>query len=116
MSEFYGRIQGGRGEATRCGSRASGISATVESWTSVLATTMHDMDGEHRTYIDLHGKHGMSVLYVGFNADLAYTHAQDDRVKDALRKVEEAVKHLDAATHAVEDDNRADRENELAAA
>jgi hypothetical protein len=116
MSEFYGRIQGGRGEATRCGSKVSGISATVESWTSVLATTMHDMDGEHRTYIDLHGKHGMSVLYVGFNADLAYTHAQDDRVKEALKAVEDAIKHLDQAAHAVEDDARADRENEKAAA
>lgn len=32
MSHFYGTLQGNRGEATRCGSKASGIVAHAASW------------------------------------------------------------------------------------
>ena len=32
MSHFYGDLQGNRGEATRCGSRDSGISSHVRGW------------------------------------------------------------------------------------
>ena len=32
MATFYGSIKGGRGEATRCGTKNSGIKASVQSW------------------------------------------------------------------------------------
>lgn len=32
MSHFYGTLQGHRGEATRCGSKDSGIQVTAASW------------------------------------------------------------------------------------
>lgn len=32
MSRFYGSMQGSRGEATRCGTPASGITAHVHGW------------------------------------------------------------------------------------
>lgn len=32
MSAFYGTLQGSRGQATRCGTRGSGIKASAQSW------------------------------------------------------------------------------------
>lgn len=32
MAHFYSRIQGNKGEATRCGSKASGIRAVATGW------------------------------------------------------------------------------------
>ena len=32
MSQFYGSIKGNRGEATRCGSKASGIVGHIRGW------------------------------------------------------------------------------------
>lgn len=32
MAATYGRLQGNRGEATRCGSAASGITANLNTW------------------------------------------------------------------------------------
>ena len=32
MSRFYGSMQGSRGEATRCGTPSSGITAHVRGW------------------------------------------------------------------------------------
>ncbi|MHB8098117.1 MAG: hypothetical protein ACYDD5_00830 [Sulfuricurvum sp.] len=32
MSHYYSRIQGHRGEATRCGTKSSGITATATGW------------------------------------------------------------------------------------
>lgn len=32
MAHFYGSMQGNRGEATRCGSKESGIEAHIRGW------------------------------------------------------------------------------------
>jgi hypothetical protein len=32
MSHFYGTLQGNKGEATRCGSKSSGVDAVAASW------------------------------------------------------------------------------------
>lgn len=32
MSHFYGSIQGSKGQATRCGTKKSGISAHIRGW------------------------------------------------------------------------------------
>jgi hypothetical protein len=45
MAHFYGILKGSRGETTRCGTRPSGISATVKSWNSALHVTLSDRDG-----------------------------------------------------------------------
>jgi hypothetical protein len=34
MSHFYGSMKGSRGEATRCGTKSSGISVHLRGWTS----------------------------------------------------------------------------------
>ena len=46
MATFYGTLQGARGEATRCGSRQSGIHAAAQSWDGSVAVTLYEEDGE----------------------------------------------------------------------
>ena len=40
MSHFYSKIQGNRGEATRCGTKDSGVTATAASWTGAIRTEL----------------------------------------------------------------------------
>lgn len=44
MSEFYGWLQGARGEATRCGTSRSGITAKIQSWRYHLQAEMNLQD------------------------------------------------------------------------
>lgn len=46
MAHFYGDLQGNRGEATRCGSKDSGIRSHVRGWNvGCLATCFTDDQG-----------------------------------------------------------------------
>ena len=40
MSHFYSVIQGNRGQATRCGTKDSGVTATAASWTGAIRTDL----------------------------------------------------------------------------
>lgn len=43
MSHFYGKLQGARGEATRCGNKHTGLEATAAAWGGCVETTLwHD--------------------------------------------------------------------------
>lgn len=45
MSHFYGKIQGTKGEATRCGAKSSGLETIAASWRGAVNTTLyHDED------------------------------------------------------------------------
>lgn len=101
MAQFYGRISGNRGEATRQGSKDSGISAAVETWKSVIRTSQQFLGGSksNRASLSIEGKHGGTALHVGFNSDdimEAYT-AGNGGVKDALDQVSLAFDELDSA-------------------
>lgn len=89
MSEFYARIQGSRGEATRCGSKSSGISATAETWHSVIRAEQHgstqSMSG-HEATVNVAGKHGGSALTLRFDADTLYAQSDDPKVRAALAR------------------------------
>ena len=52
MSALYGSLQGCRGEATRCGSKDSGIRASVQSWNGSLVSYM-DLDENGKPIITL---------------------------------------------------------------
>ena len=41
MAEFYGYLSGNRGTATRCGSKNSGIRATIKSWRNTINCYLH---------------------------------------------------------------------------
>lgn len=46
MSHFYGYLQGNRGQVTRAGSRQSGISAHLRSWTHDCYALLYDNKGK----------------------------------------------------------------------
>lgn len=47
MSHFYGTLQGNRGEATRCGSKDSGMQTHCASWSgAVRCQAWHDEDND----------------------------------------------------------------------
>jgi hypothetical protein len=50
MSHFYGTLKGARGEATRCGSASSGITATVASWSGAIRTMLYVDDAGNNCY------------------------------------------------------------------
>lgn len=51
MAQFYGSIQGNRGEATRLGSRSSGMVATVNGWDVGARVVIRHIDGEDVIYV-----------------------------------------------------------------
>lgn len=65
MSHFYGTLQGSRGQATRCGTKDSGITATAASWQGAVMTHLWtDAMGVNRFRVvqtKWHG-HGMDEI------------------------------------------------------
>ncbi len=53
MSHFYGTLQGNRGEATRCGSKASGVTTYAAGWGGAVRVTVYEQDGEDRYSVSL---------------------------------------------------------------
>ncbi len=45
MAHFYGDLQGSRGEATRCGTKQSGITGHVRGWNIGARVSVHHEDG-----------------------------------------------------------------------
>ena len=73
MAHYYARAQGNKGETTRCGTRSSGITARVDSWSigarSVIkydttinadVVTLYATGGSDDSY----GKRIMSYAYI----------------------------------------------------
>jgi hypothetical protein len=62
MSHFYGTLRGSRGEATRCGSRASGVSAVAASWKGAVHVRVYvNAAGLDAYEIELTPWHGEGV-------------------------------------------------------
>ena len=59
MSALYCTVQGCRGEATRCGSKSSGVRASVQSWNGSLVSYM-DLDDNGNPVITLKASEGSS--------------------------------------------------------
>ena len=54
MSHFYLSARGSRGEVTRTGTRSSGVTAHVRSWTHGVRAEMHEApDGEDYAFIEI---------------------------------------------------------------
>lgn len=68
MAHYYGTLQGHRGEATRCGTRRSGLEVCAASWKGAVKVQLYDRDGEDYAVIRLTRWHGVGVertLYDG---------------------------------------------------
>lgn len=61
MSALYGSLQGCRGEATRTGSKNSGMRASVQSWNGSLVSYM-DLDENDKPVITLKTSDGSSCI------------------------------------------------------
>ena len=44
MAHFYGNLKGSRGEATRCGTRNSGIRVSARSWAGSVSVEMQERE------------------------------------------------------------------------
>ena len=53
MSHFYGTLEGNRGEVTRCGSKASGITSYAAGWRGAIRVDVFERDGEDRFQVTL---------------------------------------------------------------
>ncbi len=56
MAEFYGEVQGNRGEAQRTGSKNSGIRATAKSWTTSVEVNYTYNEKEKIVYISIEAR------------------------------------------------------------
>ena len=66
MAALYGRLQGSAGQATRCGSKGSGISSRLETWNGSIRTELA-ADGTFAVYVG--EKHSPSQLIASGNVD-----------------------------------------------
>ena len=68
MSYFYGTLQGNRGEATRCGSKDSGMVTYCASWKGAVRCEAWEQEGVDMVRVELvpwHGIGGHRELYTG---------------------------------------------------
>lgn len=99
MSHFYGRLQGGRGGVTRCGTKNSGIEATVESWSTIIRTKQMRAGDSDIGIIDFTTKHGNPMFRATFDAErVARWAGTDPAVDKALADVQAAFRKLDEAS------------------
>lgn len=62
MSHFYGTLQGTRGEATRCGTKNSGIRTIAASWKGAIAVYVYqDEQGRDCFKVEQRPWHGSGV-------------------------------------------------------
>ena len=61
MSHFYGTLAGNRGQASRCATKASGITTVAASWTGAVEVSLHydEESGENRYFVQLIPWHGV---------------------------------------------------------
>ena len=78
MSHFYGVLEGSRVQATRCGTKSSGVNVTAAGWRgAVNVRVWYDADkdrDEYRVYLEpWHGSGGGSRLLAAgvLNATIA---------------------------------------------
>lgn len=70
MSHFYGTIQSQRGEATRCGSKNSGLTAVAASWEGAVSSYVWFNEELQEDWVTVelrtwHGAGRMVPLYCG---------------------------------------------------
>lgn len=70
MSHFYATIKGNKGEASRCGSKDSGIVSYTASWEGAVRTTLYYNEQAKRDYavvslVPWQGEGTVKVLYDG---------------------------------------------------
>jgi hypothetical protein len=70
MSHFYGVLQGSRGQATRCGTKNSGVETTAASWDGAIQVDLrYDEESDKNIYtvsqIPWHGQGVRKIIAEG---------------------------------------------------
>jgi len=68
MAHFYGVLNGSHGEATRCGTKSSGLTTVAASWAGAVQTCLFVRDGIDYAEVSLRewqGNGTSRVLYCG---------------------------------------------------
>lgn len=75
MSRFYGDLKGNRGEATRCGSKDSGIRSHARGWYFGGKVVMYVDPATGEDYMEVYATHGSNgygqskLLFRGLKKD-----------------------------------------------
>ena len=62
MAHFRGTTSGGRGEASRLGTKASGIRVEAQSWAGKVVVTLEERDGVDFARVTLEPHHGAGTF------------------------------------------------------
>ncbi len=71
MSHFYGTLQGNRGQATRCGSKNSGMRTQCASWAGAVSCWAYEKDGEDWVRVEFERWHGSGTSQVIYDGPIA---------------------------------------------
>lgn len=88
MAHFYGRMEGNRGETTRCGTKGSGIVARLGSWTGGVRV--------HLWWNEIHQENWATVSLIAWNGrgtqQLLYEGPVDRGLLSEMDKLTQGVK------------------------
>lgn len=65
MAKFYGKVQGDKGESTKCGHHT--ITAIAASWRGAVQTTLHERGGVTYARVELMPWQGVGVSRVVYD-------------------------------------------------
>jgi len=68
MAHFYGQVRGQRGQASRLGTRNSGMETVAASWQGAVKVFLSEVDGQDWATVALtpwHGRGTSRVIYSG---------------------------------------------------
>ena len=90
MSHFYGTLKGIRGEASRCGSKGSGIVTHAASWKGAIRVEVYhdEKTGRDKFRVDETQWHGHGVSRLLAQGDLGDHTADRKRKLAAIKRLE----------------------------
>ena len=91
MAHFYGNLKGSRGEATRCGTRQSGIMVSARNWNGSVSVEMGEGETHDDPQVIIRAGDGSTIggraLYCGPLSGLLDAHHLIPAGKDAPRSL-----------------------------
>ena len=105
MSHFYGTVRGGRGEATRCGHKTTGLVTNAAGYKGSIRTEVwyDEVNQEDRFSVSLtpwqgSGGQSRSIASGTLNADIG-TYRAKFLVQTAMNGIQFALKALDSVKY-----------------
>lgn len=99
MAHFYGRLQGQAGEATRTGSKSSGITARGETWRcSGEVRILTRRDGGDSLMLRFGSKRNADTIFLLRDPDATAQVMDDPKIKRLFERVYELSARIEAET------------------